>query len=177
MPSASYLGLDGTWIWEEETHCNGDKAKCERVWKCAGGVVDDMELSRLERSIPSRNAIAISLSQLALIKNQCERIEESQHGAYNELRPLLSHDGNDRFADCCKSGGTNKCALYGAWKLKVVIVGIDCVSVLQDVVCGLEVEALLDLCVGDNVEMPEDQRWDGQLEGSICSKYKFLRFN
>lgn len=130
-----------------------------------------MELSRLERSIPCRNTIAISLSQLALIKDQCERIEESQHGAYDKLRPLLSHDGNDRFADCSKSGGTNKCALYGAWKLEVVIVGVDCVSVFQDIMCGLEVEALLDLCVGDDVEMPEDQRWDGQLEGSICSKH------
>lgn len=115
-----------------------------------------MKLGRLKRSIPCRDAISISLSQLALIKDQRKRVEESQHGAHDELRPLLSYDGNNRLADCCKGGGTNEGALYGAWKLEVVIVGAHSISIFQNIVCGLEVEALLDLCVGDDVEVQED---------------------
>lgn len=130
-----------------------------------------MELRRLERHIPSRDTVPKSLAQLALIKDHCEGVEESQDGAHHELRPLFSYDGDYWLADCCENGSTNKSALYGAWELEVVILGVHGVSVFQDIVCGLEVEALLDLCVGDDVEMPQDQRWEGYLEGSICSKY------
>ena len=141
----------------------------EHVRERPGGVEYDVELARLEQGIPPRDGPPECLLEVRLEDQQRRRVGESENGPHHELGVLEADQGDDRLAEAGQQDRANKRPGHGPGEVEMVVLGGEPLpgilrrhAIHKYVMGRLEVERFLDLGIGHNDQVNDDQRRYGQ---------------
>lgn len=125
-------------------------------------VVHDVKLPDHEGDPPPRRALPEGGPQRIAEDEEGGGVEGAEGGAYDELSMAEASEGDQGLGDAGEEQGTDEGARDGAREGEVVEAGGEAGAdgggggaVDEDVVGGLYVEGLLDLCVGGEQEVDE----------------------
>lgn len=117
-----------------------------------------MKLRRLQQDIPSPHTAAKGIGQAIPVSQQCKGIEQAQHRPDDELSIRGAREGDDGFRDSSEAEGSHEGARNGTGEVDVIkLAHTRREAVVDNVVRGLDVEGLLDLGVGSDEEVEEDE--------------------
>lgn len=113
-----------------------------------------MELAHHQRGPPPPRPLAICLLNGILKHEQTRSVEQTQQPSHYDLGMLKPHERNDRLAQTREDDRANKGPRHRSRKAEVVICLPEALmdvgrrgAVDENVVYGLQIERLLDLCV------------------------------
>lgn len=139
-----------------------------------------MELADGERHPPAARRPAKGGVERAAEDEQARGVEAPEGGAHDELRAREAEQGDERLARGREDDGADKGARDGAGKGEVVVGGpqggagalADGRAVEEDVVRGLQVKRLLDLCVRRDEEVRERHGKEERVERQVCASQR-----
>ena len=133
-----------------------------------------MELARLEQHVPPCHTGAVGAAEIASKDVHASSVEEPEDGPHDELGVLEANEGDNGLGKSGQEDGADKGAGDGAGEGEVVVGGGEPVmdvggrgAVNENIVGGLHVEGLLDLGVGGDDEVQEDEGGDQEGEEGV----------
>lgn len=152
------------------------QAKRKHVGQRPAHVKHEMELAHHEAQPPPARSLAKRRIHRPAKHQKRDSVKDSQHSANNNLRGAKADEGDQRLARPGEYHGADKGAGHGAGEGEVVVGGGEGGArvpargraVDEDVMGGLQVERLLDLCVRRDEQV--DQRRDEEqgVETQVC---------